>query len=258
MNLDQMKTYKRMLGYSNETISRISGVPVATVRKVMSGTTKNPRQKTVEALEKALSKSTEDSYNASKPSIVRDGAAAYQTGSRRYTIEDIYALPEDVWAELIDGKLYYMAAPARTHQKITGEMYLAIATYIKSKGGTCEVYISPFGVYLFKDDSTYVLPDLVVVCDTSKLEEKGCLGAPDWVVEVVSPSSRKMDYVVKLEQYRRSGVREYWAVNSENRIVMIYRFAPGGGTEDVLLRSFDDKIESGVFPNLEICLADLV
>ncbi len=258
MNLDQMKTYKRMLGYSNETISRISGVPVATVRKVMSGTTKNPRQKTVEALEKALSKSTEDSYNASKPSIVRDGAAAYQTGSRRYTIEDIYALPEDVWAELIDGKLYYMAAPTRTHQKITGEMYLAIATYIKSKGGTCEVYISPFGVYLFKDDSTYVLPDLVVVCDTSKLEEKGCLGAPDWVVEVVSPSSRKMDYVVKLEQYRRSGVREYWAVNSENRIVMIYRFAPGGGTEDVLLRSFDDTIESGVFPDLEICLADLV
>ena len=243
MNLDQMKTYKRMLGYSNETISRISGVPVATVRKVMSGTTKNPRQKTVEALEKALSKSTEDSYNASKPSIVRDGAAAYQTGSRRYTIEDIYALPEDVWAELIDGKLYYM---------------VAIATYIKSKGGTCEVYISPFGVYLFKDDSTYVLPDLVVVCDTSKLEEKGCLGAPDWVVEVVSPSSRKMDYVVKLEQYRRSGVREYWAVNSENRIVMIYRCAPGGGTEDVLLRSFDDKIESGVFPDLEICLADLV
>lgn len=257
MNLDQMKTYKRMLGYSNETISRISGVPVATVRKVMSGTTKNPRQKTVEALEKALCKSTKDSYNASKPSIVRDGAA-YQTGSRRYTIEDIYALPEDVWAELIDGKLYYMAAPTRTHQKITGEMYLAIATYIKSKGGTCEVYISPFGVYLFKDDSTYVLPDLVVVCDTSKLEEKGCLGAPDLVVEVVSPSSRKMDYVVKLEQYRRSGVREYWAINSENRIVMIYRFAPGGGTEDVLLRSFDDKIESGVFPDLEVCLADLV
>lgn len=259
MDLEQMRTCKRLLGYSNETIARLSGVPLGTVRKVMCGKTKNPRQKTIEALSEVLEKGRADSMaDMNKPSGVQEAAGAYNVKKSGYTIEDIFALPDEVWAELIDGQIYYMSAPTRTHQRIAGEMHLAVANYIKSKGGDCEVYIPPFGVYLFGDDSTYVLPDLVVVCDPSKLEEKGCVGAPDWVVEVVSPSSGKMDYSIKLDKYRKSGVREYWAINSKTRIVLIYRFSEGGTTDEVSMRSFDEKIQVGIYPDLTICLSDML
>lgn len=99
---------------------------------------------------------------------------------RVYTIEDIYSLPDGERAELIDGQIYYMAPPGRTHQKISGKLHQAIANYIDSKAGRCEVYAAPFAVFLNEDDMNYVEPDISVICDISKLDEKGCHGAPDW------------------------------------------------------------------------------
>ena len=98
-----------------------------------------------------------------------------------YTINDIYALPEGTRAELIDGQIYYMAPPSRRHQKIAGKLFAAISHYIDSKGGSCEPYIAPFAVFLNEDDTNYVEPDISVICDTSKLTDKGCDGAPDWI-----------------------------------------------------------------------------
>ena len=115
-----------------------------------------------------------------------------------YTIDDIYALPEGKRAELIDGQIYYMAPPGRTHQQISGYLHSAIYNHIKKEHGDCEVYASPFAVFLNKDSANYVEPDISVICDTSKLDEKGCHGAPDWVIEIVSPSSKSRDYMVKL------------------------------------------------------------
>ena len=134
-----------------------------------------------------------------------------------YTISDIYALPDGERAELIDGQIYNMAPPGRLHQKISWKLHQAIANYIDSRNGLCEVYAAPFAVFLNDDDINYVEPDLSVIGDLSKLDDKGCHGAPDWVIEIVSPGSRARDHMTKLFKYRTAGVREYWIVDPENR-----------------------------------------
>ena len=141
-----------------------------------------------------------------------------------YTIEDIYALPDGERAELIDGKIYYMATPTRTHQRMLLSLSRTIADYIDSEGGNCEVNIAPFAVFLNDDDKNYVEPDISVICDPSRLDEKGCHGAPDWVVEIVSQSSKPRDYMTKLFKYRAAGVREYWIVDPEKQMVTVYGF----------------------------------
>ena len=139
---------------------------------------------------------------------------------RIYTIDDIYALPDGERAELIDGQIYMMAPPNTRHQVIVGELYATIRNYIKSKSGSCKPYVSPFAVFLNEDNKNYVEPDLTVVCSPDKVDEKGCHGAPDWVIEVVSPATQSKDYGIKLFKYRMAGVREYWIINPLKGIVM--------------------------------------
>ena len=262
MRLEEMLRRKKELGYSNEKLAELSGVPLGTVQKVMSGSTKTPRQKTLEALARALTVEKPAAYLYPGQGMdgcaftLREAAAEYRAEKKVYTIDDIYSLPDGVRAELIDGQLFYMASPTRTHQKITGEIYLAVASYIRSHGGECEVYIPPYGVFLNADDSIFVEPDLTVICDPSKSEEKGCVGAPDWIVEVVSPSSKRMDYSIKLFKYRTAGVREYWIINPEKRIIMVYQWKDG--QESVEMYSFEDGITVGIYPDLRIRLADVV
>lgn len=129
-----------------------------------------------------------------------------------YTIDDIYNLPEGQRAELIDGQLYLMAAPNRIHQRLVKEFTYLIEDYIRHKNGDCEVYPAPFAVFLNADHEIYLEPDISVIGDKNKLTDEGCKGAPDWIIEVVSPSSRPMDYNKKLFKYRTAGVREYWIV----------------------------------------------
>lgn len=160
-----------------------------------------------------------------------------------YTIEDIYALPDGTRAELMDGKIYYMAPPDRIHQKISWKLHQSIANYIDSKNGECEVYAAPFAVFLNKDDINYVEPDISVICDSSKLDEKGCQGAPDWIIEIVSPSSRKLDYYKKLFKYRTAGVREYWIIDPNKQIITVYDFEHETGEEYF----WGDDIPVGIF-----------
>lgn len=167
-----------------------------------------------------------------------------------YTVDDIYALPEGERAELIDGKIYYMAPPSKTHQKISGRLYQAIANYIDSMGGKCEVYAAPFAVFLNKDDINYIEPDISVICDLSKLDEKGCHGAPDWIIEIVSPSSKPMDYFTKLFKYRAANVREYWIVDPAKGQVMVYRFEK----ETMEQYSFGEDIPVGIYEGFSICV----
>ena len=141
-----------------------------------------------------------------------------------YTIEDIYVLPDGQRAELIDGTMYMMAPPKRIHQEIVIELSTVINTYIKNKRGECKVYPAPFAVFLNSDDKNYVEPDISVICDKTKLTDDGCNGAPDWIIEVVSPSSRRMDYILKLFKYRSAGVREYWIVDPDKNRVTVYNF----------------------------------
>lgn len=165
-----------------------------------------------------------------------------------YTIEDIYALPEGERAELIDGRIYYMAPPSRTHQKILFSLSRVIADYIDAKGGSCEVDIAPFAVFLNKDDINYVEPDISVICDPSKLDEKGCHGAPDWIIEIVSPGNKAMDYFTKLFKYRAAGVREYWIVDPTKEQVIVYRFEK----ETMEEYSFGEDVPVGIYEGFKV------
>ncbi len=172
-----------------------------------------------------------------------------------YTVEDIYALPDGQRAELIDGQIYNMAPPMRLHQKISWKLHQEIGNYIRSKNGNCDVYAAPFAVFLNKDNRNYVEPDISVICDKSKLDDRGCNGAPDWIIEIVSPSTEHMDYGIKLFKYRTAGVREYWIVNPSKSTVTVYDFE---NEEKTGQYAFDDTISVCLFEDLNICIAALL
>lgn len=172
-----------------------------------------------------------------------------------YTIEDIYALPDGERAELIDGQIYYMAPPSFVHQKISVKLSTKIDNYITEHKGNCQVLAAPFAVFLNKDDLTYVEPDISVICDPDKLNDKGCNGAPDWIIEIVSPSSKRMDYLTKLLKYRTAGVREYWIVNPMQKQVTTYFF---GEQENADQYSFDDDVPVGIYPGFIINIGELL
>ena len=151
-------------------------------------------------------------------------AMAFPNTNDSYTIEDIYALPKDQRAELIDGQIYSMAPPNRFHQELVHQIEYTIENYIKSKHESCKVYPAPFAVFLNKDNINYVEPDISVICDINKLDDRGCNGAPDWVIEVTSPSDSYRDYGIKLFKYRTAGVREYWIVNPQKKTVTVFDF----------------------------------
>lgn len=169
------------------------------------------------------------------------------------TIDDIYNLPEGQRAELIDGELYMMATPGRIHQRLVMELSFRIRNYIGSKNGDCEVYPSPFAVFLNADDSIYLEPDISVICDKNKLTEEGCKGAPDWILEIVSPTSRQMDYNKKLFKYRTAGVREYWIVDPMKQQITVYNFEYDTFEE----YSFSDKVKAGIYEDFEIDFAQI-
>lgn len=175
------------------------------------------------------------------------------TEKQVYTIEDIEKLPDGERAELIDGQIYYMASPKYIHQKLLMELSTIINNYIKAKGGPCEVLPAPFAVFINKDRHNYVEPDITVICDKTKLDERGCHGAPDWVIEIVSPSSRQMDYYRKLFKYSSAGVREYWLVDPERNRVLVYNFE----SEEIQDYTFSDSVKAGIYEDFYIDFSEL-
>ena len=173
---------------------------------------------------------------------------------REYTVKDIEALPEGERAELIDGKMYRMAAPTLTHQDILGWLNMKIRMYITEKGGPCRILPAPFAVYIRNDAHNYVEPDISVICDVDKLDEKGCYGAPDWVVEIVSPSSKTMDYIRKCTLYEQAGVREYWIVDAKERQVVVYDFVHGDSGQ----YSFAEPVKAGIYEDLFLDFGEVV
>ena len=176
-------------------------------------------------------------------------------GDNFYTSEDYWNLPDGQRAELINGKLYDMAPPSRIHQELVSELTVAFSNYIKSEGGDCKVYPARFAVNLNEDDETYVEPDLSIICDKSKLSDRGCEGAPDFIIEVVSPSSRKMDYSTKNALYSDAGVREYWIVDPLKKRTTIYRYEEDAAPTII---SFDQTIQVGIYSNLSITISEFL
>lgn len=217
MNIEQMRERKKELGYSYEQIAELSGLPLGTVQKVLGGITKSPRYDTLQALEAVFTKVSDD--------MIREGSAVYRTKQPgEYTIDDYMALPEDERVELIDGVFYDMAAPMTIHQAIGGEIFAALREYIRSNKGKCIPLSAPTDVQLDCDNKTMVQPDVLVICDRNKFKFGRVYGAPDFVVEVLSPSSSKKDAIIKLSKYCNAGVKEYWMVDPKKKRIFVYDF----------------------------------
>ena len=169
-----------------------------------------------------------------------------------YTTDYIEALPEGERAELIDGKLYMMASPSVLHQDIITFLTMKIGNCIEEHNKGCKLNVSPIAVYINNDKYNYVEPDLIVVCDPEKRKDKGIFGAPDFVVEIVSPTSIQMDYLRKMIKYANSGVREYWIVDPLIKKTRVYNFETEY-TEDV---PFTEDIHAGICEGLVVNLTE--
>ena len=170
---------------------------------------------------------------------------------KTYTEKDYYSLPEDIRAELIGGQLYYMSAPSRIHQEILNSINNTIYNYIRSRNGNCKVYPAPFAVKLFADDDkTVVEPDISVICDPDKLTDRGCTGAPDWIVEITSPSTASHDHIRKLHLYADAGVREYWIIDPEKKSIYVYHLEET--KFETTAYTFKDRIKANIYDDLWI------
>jgi Uma2 family endonuclease len=146
-----------------------------------------------------------------------------------YTYADYLDWDETERYEIINGEACMMAIPSRMHQKISVALSAMLYNYLEGK--PCEVYPAPFSVRLFPEedgsDDTVVEPDITVVCDPFKLDDRGCNGAPDFIIEIISPSTARHDRIVKFNKYREAGVREYWIADPEEKIVSAYVLKDG-------------------------------
>jgi Uma2 family endonuclease len=181
----------------------------------------------------------------------------------RYNYGQYLKWPEGERVEIIDGTLYAMTpAPSRVHQEILGRLFNWFSNYLNGK--SCKVYIAPFDVRLPKgseadeETDTVVQPDLSVICDSTKLDDRGCKGAPDLVIEVISPGSLKHDLTVKKRLYERTGVREYWMVYPLERVILIYKLdGETGRYDDGEAYDKQTRAPVGIFPGFELDLAKL-
>ena len=177
----------------------------------------------------------------------------------RYTFADVLTWDENERAEIINGEVFMMSPPpSRAHQGISGELFAQLHTYLKGK--RCEVYAAPFAVRPFEQDGdspedvdTMVEPDITIVCDPSKLDDMGCKGAPDMVVEILSPSTRRHDRMTKFNLYQRAGVREYWIVDPANKDVQSFVLEDGRYSAKEF-GTAGDKMKVNI---LENCVIDL-
>ncbi|MCI8285567.1 MAG: Uma2 family endonuclease [Firmicutes bacterium] len=177
------------------------------------------------------------------------------TVSDIYTTDYIYALPEGERAELINGHIYNMAPPSTRHQLILGNMHTDINNHIRANNGSCKAFPAPFAVFIKDDEKNYVEPDISIICDGSKLDDRGCHGAPDWIIEIASPSNAGYDYVEKLALYSQSGVREYWIVDPMQESTTVY-YLENGFNPSVF--NFYKDIPSGVFKDFNINISKLL
>lgn len=181
----------------------------------------------------------------------------------KYTYADYLTWPDDQRWEIINGEAYGMSpAPGRRHQELSGELFVQFANYLKGK--PCKVFAAPFDVRLAErtgltDEKveTVVQPDIMVICDKNKLDERGCNGAPDLIIEITSPSTGKNDLTIKFELYQRHGVKEYWIVLPAELAVLVFKLGEDQTYGKPERYATDDKIAVPLLGELVVDLADV-
>ena len=257
MTLEALKRLKKYARYTNAMIAEKSGVPLSTVQKVFSGNTESPRYGTLQALFRVFQDDQDAYVRTGDVSMVREDNQYYSPGSTAAaksilsatgrtgkTLEDYMALPEGTRIEMIDGVFYDMAGPTVIHQRIGAMIFTVFENFVNANGGSCLPSIAPTDVRLDCDDKTMVQPDVLVVCDRSKVTKQRIEGAPDLVVEVLSSSHWYNDMILKMGKYRKAGVREYWIVIPEQQAVLVYHFEK---TPEAAQYSFADQVPVGIW-----------
>ncbi len=180
---------------------------------------------------------------------------------RKYTYADYLTWPEDERWEIIDGIPYMQATPTPLHQDILGELLRQIANYLTDK--PCKIYPAPFCVRLPQDEKNeqdvknVVEPDISIICDKSKIDDKGCNGAPDMIIEIISSSSIKKDRIIKFNKYEKASVKEYWIVEPDQKIISVFILEDNLTYGRPKLYSDEDKITVSIFPDLTINLNEI-
>ncbi len=263
MLYEKLNEQKKKMGITTEQLSSLSGVPVGTINKILRGETKAPRYDTLQALEKVLfpdcGKKLEECGSAGDcaDDFIQETTEYFTKKQGEYTIRDYRKLPEDMRAELIDGTLIFLEAPDFTHQELVAELIFEFKLYIRKKGGLCRILSSPLDVQLDCDDKTMVQPDIVLVCQEDRITRKGIYGAPDFCIEVVSDSSRKRDYGIKVQKYMNAGVKEYWIIDTKRKKIVCYWFE-GKDAPEITMYTFQDHVPVGIYDGgLEIDFSDI-
>lgn len=240
MTIEKLRKRKDELHLTYQDIADMSKVPLATVQKVLSGVTTNPRHDTILALEAVLG---DDVQILHDPHLLPSGKTQGD-----YTIDDYADLPDDERYELINGSFYYMEAPSNLHQLIAGKIFMAVSNYIAEHKGDCVPMLAPSDVQLdgAEDNKTLVEPDFFIICDRSRIKKDKSVGAPDFVLEVISPSSRKRDMNIKTAKYEAAGVREYWMVDPDRKKIIVHIF---GEEPDVFVYGFNAKVPVSIYDN---------
>jgi len=193
-----------------------------------------------------------------KQNIAKEPAAEY---GKVYTYADYLKFEYDELVELIKGKIFRMSpAPKAYHQEISWNLTIAIGTYLSSKN--CKAFAAPFDVVLpirnekKNSATTVVQPDLCVICDLNKLDEAGCFGPPDWIIEILSDSTSKKDLNDKYEVYEESGVKEYWIVMPREKLIEVFVLVDGK-YQRIKTYTHDETVSPYLFPDLKISLVDV-
>ncbi len=170
------------------------------------------------------------------------------------SLEEYEALPEEIRAEVFEGQIYYMTSPSQQHQTILTELLVTIRNYLRKKGGDCQVFPAPFDVKLSVRPLTIVQPDLMIVCNKEQLDGKRCNGAPDFIIEIVSPGNPEDDYIRKLYYYKNAGVREYWIVDPRRKIITVNYFE---GNMLTVQYSFEATVKVNIYDDLYISFSEI-
>jgi len=224
MTINEMRKLKDEYGFSIAALADYTKVPVGTLVKIFSGETSKPREATLKALNEFFTRVAvtsaikyTDVMTPADSLMVRQEVAGYGLKQNEgYTIADIEAFPEERRCELINGVIYDMAPASVPHNMIADYVGEKFKEYIKKNGGDCYVSTGQSGMFPVDDDRTFLIPDVMVTCDPKKITKKGICGAPDFVLEVSSPSNYKYDVQLKFSVYMTIGVREYWVIDAEN------------------------------------------
>lgn len=184
--------------------------------------------------------------NKERKDLVCEPQPAYMLSKQQgeYTIGDYFALSKEDRKELIDGVFYDMASPTHIHQHLCAQIYVKLDEFVLKNNGTCMAMVSPLDIQLDCDDKTMLQPDVLVICDRDKFKYGRVYGAPDFIVEVLSPSTSKKDMYIKFYKYLNAGVREYWIVAPEKKRVYVYDMVRETPVE---IYTFEDQVPVKIF-----------